>query len=113
MTVVTKRRACRRLPVVPNAAVVVFKTNTGSRFACARLIDISPARALLIVRTRPAPRGTIKIRLEHPIRTPTITARVVRAGDSGDVAVRFVWSCNRTYFWTATRGENFHVGNPP
>jgi PilZ domain len=107
MTVATERRLSPRYPAVHNAAVVEFRTRRKSRIARASLINISTTGALLRMREKPRLMSTLWVRLVYPVKTPAVRATVVRVGDDGKVLVAFGGACNRTFFWTATRGEDF------
>jgi hypothetical protein len=112
MTIAIERRSSRRDPTVLNAAIVAFKRRGKLRVAGATLVDISSTGALLFMREKPGLNRAIAIRLEYPVRTRPMSGTVVRLTEGGDVGVEFVRGCNRMFYWTATRGEDFHPGRP-
>jgi hypothetical protein len=107
MSIAIERRLTPRFPAVNNSAVVEFKRGGWTRMVGASLINISMTGALLRMRTKPRVNSTLWLRLVHPARTAELLAIVVRIDDDDDVGVAFAQACNRTFFWTATRGEDF------
>jgi hypothetical protein len=111
MTIAIERRLSPRHPAVENVALVEFKTRRKTRTVGASLIDVSATGALLRMREKPRVDGLLWVRLAYPVRTPALLASAVRIDEEGRVGVEFVRACNRTFYWTATRGVDFR--EPP
>ena len=60
-----------------------------------------------------APNATMHIRLEYPIATDWIRGQVIRRTRAGNVGILFRRPCDRTFFWIATRGQDFHSPSRP
>jgi hypothetical protein len=109
MALAAERRSSPRFPSVENRVAVHITQDGQSRLARASLINISRTGALLYMSDKVTPHGTIYIRLEYPIKTNWIKGQVIRRKRGGQVGVQFRRPCDRTFFWAATRGEDFHL----
>jgi hypothetical protein len=112
ITIAIERRLSRRYTAVPNEAVVEFTRRGKARIVGARLVDISATGALLRMSESPPVGELLWVRLVHPVRTSELMATAVRTDDAGGVGVAFGRSCDRTFYWTATRGEDFRSDAP-
>src|SRR5262249_24680405 len=113
MIVITERRSSPRYPAVDNQ-VSVYNTQDGqSRLVRASLVNISRTGALLYMQDKVTANATIYLRLIYPIKTNWIKGQVLRRRRGGQVGIRFRRPCDRTFFWIATRGEDFHQKSRP
>ena len=113
MIVTTERRSSPRFPTVENRVAVHINLDGQSRLARASLINISRTGALLYMHDKVAPNATVYLRLEYPIKTNRIKGQVIRRKREGRVGIQFTRPCDRTFFWIATRGEDFHQKSRP
>jgi hypothetical protein len=98
---------------VDNRVAVYIAHDGRSGLAKARLINISRTCALMYMHDKVAPNATIYLRLEYPIKTNWIKGQVIRRRRGGQVGVQFRRPCDRTFFWIATKGEDFHMKSRP
>jgi PilZ domain len=108
MIVATERRSSPRFLAVRNAALVAVSKAQVAPVA-ASLIDVSVTGARLRMRARPKLGTRLWVALLHPVKTPSLRGTVVRIDDDGSVAIAFSRPCNRLFFWTATRGQDFRA----
>src|SRR4051794_7957904 len=108
MTMTIERRLSPRYDAVTNIAVVQFEQEGRPQRVDAHLTNISRSGALLRLRDKVRLKSLIHIRLEYPVKTQWILAVAVRRTRTGEIGLAFVRGCDPTFFWTATRGEDFH-----
>jgi len=113
MILATERRSSPRHPAVNNRVVVHIRDDRESRLVMATLINVSRTGALLSMSEKVARNATVHIRLEYPIATDWIRGQVIRRTRAGHVGVLFRRPRDRTFFWTATRGQDFHSPSRP
>jgi hypothetical protein len=111
MNVVTERRSSPRFPTVKNLAIVELRTRAKSPMVDTNLVNISITGALLRMRGRPKIGEMLWLALMYPVKTRILRATVVRIGADRTVGVAFAHACNPTFFWTATRGEDFRTAH--
>jgi PilZ domain len=109
MTMAIERRHSPRRPAVENVALVRFQRRKRTRTVGACLVDISATGARLRMGEKPRVDGTLWVRLAHPLTTRWLMATVVRIDEEDGVGVAFVRACDRTSYWTATRGADFRA----
>src|SRR5689334_20065145 len=107
----TERRLSPRFPTVANVAVVEFNQGGEPHRAGGHVANISRSGALLRLQDRAQLKSLFHIRLEYPVKTRWIPAVAIRKAGKGEVGIAFVRGCDRTFFWAATRGEDFHRGS--
>jgi hypothetical protein len=88
-----ERRASQRCDVVKNRSSIEFAAPEGRRRIGATLVNISRGGAL-VVADKPMRRAVpLSLRIESPVRTDWVDARVVRFEPTREIALHFPQGC--------------------
>lgn len=88
-----ERRAWPRCDAVKNRSSMEFVTPHGLRRIKARLLNISRDGALLVAENF-LPRSTrVSLRMEIPVKTDWVDARIVRVGQDLQIGLKFCRGC--------------------
>jgi PilZ domain len=88
-----ERRASRRCDVVNNRASIHFEAPEGRRRIGAKLLNISRDGALVLAEKAMVRAVPLSIRIDSPVRTGWVDAKVVRFGSNREIAVHFPMGC--------------------
>jgi hypothetical protein len=88
-----ERRASPRCDVVKNRASVQFEAPEGRRRIGATLLNISRNGALVLAEKPMLRAAPLSIRIDSPVRTDWVNAKVVRFDPNREIALHFPQGC--------------------
>jgi PilZ domain len=88
-----ERRASPRCDVVKNRSSIEFVVPEGRRRIGATLVNISRDGALVVADKRMLRAAPITLRIESPVRTDWVDAKVVRFEPNRQIGVQFTHGC--------------------
>ena len=88
-----ERRESRRCDVVNNRSSIHFEALEGRRRIGAKLLNISRDGALVLAEKAMVRAVPLSIRIDSPVRTGWVDAKVVRFGSNREIAVHFPMGC--------------------
>ncbi|WP_158633496.1 PilZ domain-containing protein [Tautonia sociabilis] len=106
MILTVERRAFPRQPARPNRSILEWWDGEVTRSSPGRLLNISPAGALVRLEGPPTINQQVWIRMEQPARTPWIRGRVVHQGEDR-VGLWFLEPCPSDFLEAALQGIAF------
>jgi PilZ domain len=110
-----ERRASTRCDVVKNRSSIQFEVPEGRRRIGATLINISRNGALVLAEKPMVRAAPLSIRIDSPVRTDWVDARVVRFNSNREIGLHFPQGCPDDLLLAATVGIDlaFLVRNEP
>jgi hypothetical protein len=110
-----ERRASTRCDVVKNRSSVQFEVPEGRRRIGATLINISRNGALVLAEKPMLRAAPLSIRIDSPVRTDWVDAKVVRFNSNREIGLHFPQGCPDDLLLAATVGIDlaFLVRNEP
>jgi hypothetical protein len=98
------RRASTRCDVVKNRSSVQFEAPEGLRTIEATLINISRDGALLLAQKPMLRAAPLSLRIQSPVRTNWVDAKVVRFNSNREIGLHFPKGCPDDLLLAATAG---------
>ena len=110
-----ERRASTRCDVVKNRSSIQFEVPEGRRRVGATLINISRNGALVLAEKPMLRAAPLSIRIDSPVRTDWVDAKVVRFDSNREIGLHFPQGCPDDLLLAATVGIDlaFLVRNEP
>jgi hypothetical protein len=110
-----ERRASTRCDVVKNRSSIQFEVPEGRRRVGATLINISRNGALVLAEKPMLRAAPLSIRIDSPVRTDWVDAKVVRFNSNREIGLHFPQGCPDDLLLAATVGIDlaFLVRNEP
>ena len=110
-----ERRASTRCDVVKNRSSIQFEMPEGRRRIGATLINISRNGALVLAEKPMLRAAPLSIRIDSPVRTDWVDAKVVRFNANREIGLHFPQGCPDDLLLAATVGIDlaFLVRNEP
>jgi hypothetical protein len=110
-----ERRASTRCDVVKNRSSIQFEVPEGRRRVGATLINISRNGALVLAEKPMLRAAPLSIRIDSPVRTDWVDAKVVRFNPNREIGLHFPQGCPDDLLLAATVGIDlaFLVRNEP
>lgn len=99
-----ERRASTRCDVVTNRSSIQFEAPEGRRRLGATLINISRNGALVLAEKPMLRAVPLSIRIDSPVRTDWVDAKVVRFNPNREIGVHFPQGCPDDLLLAATVG---------
>jgi hypothetical protein len=88
-----ERRASPRCDAVRNRSTIEFAAPQGQRRIGARLVNISRNGALVVADKPMIRAAPLSVRIDSPVRTDWVEARVVRFEPTREIALHFPQGC--------------------
>lgn len=102
-TPATERRRHTRYPARGSRACVEWWEEGSTRASVGQLKDISQGGAAFVAEGRPPDRQVVWVRLEEPVRSDWVQARVARI-DGAEAGLEFAGECPFDFFHAASLG---------
>jgi PilZ domain len=99
-----ERRASPRCDVVKNRSSIHFEAPEGRRRIGATLINISRNGALVLAEKAMLRAVPLLIRIDSPVRTGWVDAKVIRFGSNREIGLQFPQACPDNLLLAATVG---------
>jgi PilZ domain len=99
-----ERRASPRCDVVKNRLSIEFPASEGRRRFGATLVNISRSGALVVAANHPAAPTPVSLRIESPVRTDWVDAKVVRFEPNREIGLHFPQGCPDDFLLAGTVG---------
>ena len=89
----SERRASPRCAAVTNQSRLEFAVPDGRQRVEARLMNLSRDGALIVAEKAPPYEPPIWLRIESPVKTDWVEAKIVRIGQNREIALKFPRRC--------------------
>jgi hypothetical protein len=109
----TNRRRSPRYPAVANWAFLAWHGGGRTRISPARLLNISGAGSFILARKMPNEGQSARLRLDEPIVTGWVKAKIVRRSGSLKAGLDFLEHCPEEFFQAATQSAPRDAAIPP